>query len=136
MKQPFKTTLMAIAIAALLTALCCCQESLPDRCAREAKEYTSKKCPAPIDEYTVMDSLTFDKATLTLSYYYTMRGNADNKANIVRDKAHKALVDQVRNSTALKAYKDEGYRFGYIYHSAKNPKEVLYSTVITEKDYR
>lgn len=127
---------MAIAATALLTVAIGCQESLPDRCAREAKEYTAKKCPVSIDEYTTMDSLTFDKATLTLNYYYTMKGNADNKQNIVQDKAHKALVDQVRNSTTLKAYKDEGYRFGYIYHSAKNPKEVLYSTVITEKDYQ
>ena len=44
----------------LLTA---CQESLEDRCEREAKEYTKKHCPALIAENIVMDEMTFEKAT-------------------------------------------------------------------------
>lgn len=34
-------------MAAMLIAVSC-QESLEDRCAREAKEYNDKKCPAKV----------------------------------------------------------------------------------------
>ena len=62
-------------IGAVLTA---CQESFEDRCEREAKDFTTKKCPAQINLNTRIDSMTFDKRTLTVSYYYTMSGSADN----------------------------------------------------------
>ena len=43
-------TLMAGAM--LLTS---CQESLEDRCAREAKEFTEKNCPRAVDKEIVLD---------------------------------------------------------------------------------
>ena len=55
-----------------------CQESLEDRCAREAMSYTEKKCPAKIGENTTIDSLIFERESHTLHYYYTLTGNADN----------------------------------------------------------
>ena len=55
-------TLMAGAM--LLTA---CQESLEDRCAREAKEFTEKNCPRAVDKEIVLDSMTFENATHTIS---------------------------------------------------------------------
>ena len=38
-----------------------CQESMEDRAAREAKEYTKRMCPTPIYNDTRTDSVTFDK---------------------------------------------------------------------------
>ena len=46
-----------IAVALVVTA---CQETLEERCEREAKEYTEKHCPTPIAKDIVMDSMTFD----------------------------------------------------------------------------
>lgn len=129
MKKIFYTMLAA----ALLTA---CQESLEDRCEREAKEYTAKKCPAPVGENTVIDSLVFERATHTMHYYYTLSGNADNPEAIIGETVRKALLDQIKNSTAVKAYKDNGYSFAYTYHSAKTKGKVLFSATITEKDYK
>ena len=121
----------------LILILCvACQESLEDRCTRECKEYTTKKCPAPIDEFTTLDSLTFEPSTHTLCYFYTMKGAADTPANINATTAREALVEQVKNATSLKAYKDEGYNFRYAYHSQSDPSLLLFSTLITEKDYR
>ena len=69
--------LCIIAILALILASC--QESLEDRCEREAKEYTAKQCPIRIDKTTRMDSLTFERETHTIHYYYTLMGNADSE---------------------------------------------------------
>lgn len=74
-----------------------CQESLEDRCARECKAYTEKKCPARIGDNTMIDSLVFNKDTHTLSYHYTLSGNADSKEQVMALDAKDLLTKQLRN---------------------------------------
>lgn len=125
--------LLLFFFAALLTA---CQESLEERCAREAKEYTERKCPARINEFTRIDSLTFDKASHTMHYYYTLSGNADNAEAIARSNPRETLAREVRNTTSMEIYREAGYRFAYTYRSESRPERVLFETVIEEKDYQ
>ena len=52
-----------------LSFVIACQESLEDRCAREAKEFTSaKNCPSKIEKNINIDSLTFERET-RIGYY-------------------------------------------------------------------
>lgn len=95
----------AIITALALTA---CQESLEERCAREAEEYTKKKCPARIDQNTVIDSLVFERATHTMHYYYTLTGTADDPKTFTMFNAENVLLTQLKNSTMIKTYKDAG----------------------------
>jgi len=125
-------------ILPILVVMCfvSCQESLEDRCAREAKNYTEKKCPAPVGENTTIDSLVFDKQTHTMCYYYTLSGLADDKDVIDKANPHNALLQEVRNTTSTKAYKDAGYSFKYTYFSQKNRGVVLFEALFTAKDYQ
>ncbi len=126
-----------IALALMLAAIMAsCQESLEDRCAREAKEYTKKKCPARIRENMIIDSMAFDRTTHTLHYYYTLNGNADNEDVIKRNDIHGALLRQIKNATSVKEYKDAGYNFAYTYCSAKEKGKVLFEVTFTQSDYR
>lgn len=125
---------MITVVAAM--ALTACQESLEDRCAREAKVYTEKNCPAPIGENTTLDSLVFDKATHTMCYYYSLSGAADDPAVIDKVNPRKVLLDEVRNATSTKTYKDAGYNFRYTYLSSKKHGLVLFEATFTPKDYR
>ena len=100
-------------IAYMLTA---CQESLEDRCARESKEYTKKNCPVKIDNNTTLDSLTFERETHTLHYYYKLTG-------------------LLKNTTTLRVYKENKYRFAYTYRSEKDPSKIMLEVVFTDKDY-
>lgn len=126
---------MKYAYLSLLLLTVACQESLEDRCAREAREYTAKKCPARIDAHTTVDSFTFERATHTVHYHYTLSGPADNKEAVMSINPREKLLEAVRNATADKDYKDAGYNFTYTYRSASNPQEVLFETTFTEKDY-
>ncbi|WP_028912975.1 hypothetical protein [Prevotella sp. MA2016] len=119
-------------IALLFTA---CQESLEDRCERDAKEYTRKHCPTAIDQNTIIDSLTFDRATHTIHYYYKLTGVADEEEMLKQINAVGELKKGLKNSTAVKTYKDAKYRFAYTYRSEKDPKKILLDVVFTEKDY-
>lgn len=112
-----------------------CQESLEDRCEKELREYTKKKCPAEIAENTFIDSITFDRQTHTIHYHYTLSGMADNADLISKANPRDLLIKEIRNSTSSLIYKENGYSFEYTYRSKKNPKEILFNTIVTKKDY-
>ena len=112
-----------------------CQESLEDKCERDAKEYTRKHCPTAIDNNTIIDSLTFDRATHTIHYYYRLTGVADEEKTLNRIDAVKTLKQSLKNTTAVKVYKDNKYKFAYTYRSEKDPKKILFEVVFTDKDY-
>ena len=122
-------------LSVFLLLLTACQESLEDRCARETKEYTRKNCPAKMDNNSILDSLTFERETHTLHYYYRLTGFADNDSIVEKLDAANILKNELRNTTTLKLYKDNHYRFAYTYRSEKDPKKVLLDFVFTDKDY-
>ncbi len=127
--------LLIFAIA--LVTLSGCHESIEDRAARETKEYTEKNCPTPTVNYTRMDSITFDKASRTMNYYYTLCDKADNPKIIdkQRDELRKTLLKSLKASTQLKVYKQAGFNIKYVYHSEKSPNAILFKAEFTKKDY-
>ena len=124
--------LFVIAAVLLLTA---CQQSLDEKAAEEARMYTRKNCPARMGDNIILDSMTFHQPTRTLHYHYTLTGTADRVGLINKEEARSALLTELKNTTAMQAYKDEGFRFAYTYHSQKNPSEVLFKVVFTKQDY-
>jgi hypothetical protein len=125
-----------IVFATLALFLTSCQESLEDRCARDAKTYTAKNCPAKMEENIILDSLTFERATHTLHYYYRMTGIADKENALDTAAAAQILRDGLKNTTAMKVYKDNGYNFTYTYRSEKDPKKTILEVALTKKDYQ
>ena len=122
-------------LSVIMLLLTACQESLEDRCARETKEYTRKNCPAKMDNNIILDSLTFERETHTLHYYYKLTGFADQDTIVKKLDAVNILKEELRNTTTLKLYKDNHYRFAYTYRSEKNPEKVLLDVLLTDKDY-
>ena len=112
-----------------------CQESLEDKCERDAKEYTRKHCPTAIDNNTIIDSLTFDRVTHTIHYYYRLTGVADEEKMIEQINAVDLLKKSLKNTTSVKVYKDNKYKFAYTYRSEKDPKKILLEVFFTDKDY-
>ena len=115
--------------------LASCQETLEERAARESRDYTEKHCPAPIAYQVTMDSMTFDKASHTFSYYYSLNGTLDDSTYLKQSNPRDMLLQQVKNSTNLKIYKEAGYSFRYVYNSTKN-KATLFDVTFKQKDYQ
>ena len=65
-----------------------CHDSLDDRAEKEARNYTERYCPTPVQQNQRTDSLTFDRHTHTYNYYYTLTGPADN-ADVISDNRQK-----------------------------------------------
>lgn len=122
--KKFIYALMALSLAA-------CTESLEDKAAREAKEYTEKYCPTPFINDSRTDSTSFDKKTKTYNYYVTLRGKADNATVIAanKEKLHSIQQEALDNNPGLKSYKEAHFRFRFIYHSASRKGQVLLDDV-------
>ena len=128
MKKSFLFVLTAILFAA-------CQESLEDKCEREAKEFTRKNCPAMIAQEIMMDSMTFERATHTIHYYYKLTGQSDRSDAYNMEEAAKMLKEGLKNTTSVQTYKNEGYNFTYTYRSEKDPKTIWLEVKLSKKDY-
>ena len=107
-----------------------CQESFDERCAREAREFTAKHCPQPQGEGCRMDSTTFDAATRTIVYHYTLYGPLDEetvRAKVVSgaDSLRSMMLVSLKNSISLKEYKERGLNFTYTYASQSMRKTLL-----------
>ena len=98
-----------LAVAALL--LCSMPGVAGEKAARECRQYTQKNCPARFDDNTILDSMTFDRATHTLHYYFTLAGTADSIGCSMKREATKALVSELHNTTMMRMYKEADYNF-------------------------
>ena len=105
-----------------------CQESLEDKAARQAKEYTERYCPTPVVNYSRTDSVVFDKKRNVYIYYLSFCDLLDDPKIIEenRDKITDMLTQSVRESTGLKNFIEAGFKFEYVCHSEKEPKKVLF----------
>ena len=130
MKKIFILTLAGILLVS-------CQESLEERAAREAREMTENKCPMPIGDNMMLDSIVFDIPTLTQSQYFRFTGDNDNDSVVcVLQNAKQALVAELKNSPSYKPLMEKGVNFHYIYRSNKNPEKIYLEMTLTKEDYQ
>ena len=134
MIRTVKNMILAIPVGILLFTSC--QESLEDRCARECKENTKKKCPVLVTKDVYLDSLSFDPSDHLMAYYYTVEGVLDNAEALVQHDLRGMLLKELKNSSSLKLYKDEGYNFRYTYFSTKEKGTKLFEATFRKSDYR
>lgn len=137
MKKNLYTLLFVSAAMTLSLTTSCRHTTLEDRAEKDAREFTERYCPTPEENMQRMDSLTFDRATHTFNYYYRLSGAADNieAINKVRGQVKTALLNELKGNTTNKTYKDQGYNFRYIFHSASTGKK-LFEERFTKKDYK
>jgi PBP1b-binding outer membrane lipoprotein LpoB len=124
------------AVLAAVVLLTGCQETMDERCAREAREYTEKKCPVQVTTGVMMDSLVYEASTRTLVYYYTVEGVLDDAEALRTHNLRGMLLKELRNSANMKDYKEAGYNFRYVYWSTKENGAQLFETTFRQKDYQ
>jgi len=137
-RNPILTmTMKHLPILLSLLLLAACQEKKLDRFERETREYTERNCPKEVDAITVLDSMVFhNDGSLNYIYYYTVtltdeqRETFKAKLDDIKDGVAKGL----RNSIEVKAMKEAGLNFVYVYRDAVSGKLVAKYTV-TRKEY-
>lgn len=115
----------------------CKPDSFADKMVRETRENTEKLCPMEVDQDTMLDSMSFDKKSHTLYYYYSLHGFLDFDSLYTDDvvAAHReTLIKDIRQSVTLRDVKKEKANFKCIYLSASTGK-VLLQYEIPAADY-
>lgn len=132
-----KRILLVSIIALACIAMSSCHESFEQRAAREAREYTEKYCPTPVQNYARTDSVTFDIDSKTFNYYCSLSGMLDDGKVIEKkkDELAESLLKNIKENTGLRAYKKEGFCFAYILRSTKDNKVMLFKRKFTPADY-
>ena len=137
------SVLTFLGVMVMLLVNSSCQENRRDRIEREAKEYTSKSCPAvqyqdPVLTIT-LDSLVFhaDDPQNNYTYFYSFDGDAEAQANLnaKRDELYQTMLERVRNSVDLRHIKEEGFNIVYAYYKAGTDEKII-EFVFTPEDYR
>lgn len=111
----------------VVSFLVSCTESIEDKAAREAKEYTEKFCPTPVISGSSTDSTVFERSSKTYIYYMTLSGNADRPDVIAKNRKllHDAQKHALDNNPGIKKYKEAGINFRFVYRSASHKDSVL-----------
>ena len=123
----------ALFLSAVISLLAGCQhETVDDRAAREASDYTKQMCPTPIENFTRTDSLVFNRATRTLIYYCAFSDKMDDEKMVAinRNKLVEGLKAGIKNDIGLKTYLEAGIHVMYVVHSTKEPQKVLFKEQI------
>lgn len=119
----------SICIALVLIALLfsSCQETLEENAERQARDYTRKYCPTPIDNDTRTDSIVFDTQKKVYYYYISFFNSLDDEyiVNENKDRFAQMLTQSIKDSPGQRSFLEAGFRFEYICHSGSNPKKVL-----------
>ena len=127
--------IFAVAAMVLLSG---CHESMEKRAQREAREYTERYCPTPVQNYTRTDSVVFDINTHTYHYFCSVVDELDDAKifKLNKNKINNALLMNVRENTIFLAYKKAGFSFSWTLRSEKNPNIVYFERKYTAKDYK
>ena len=129
---------LIIGIVACAALLCSCHENMEKRAQREAREYTEKYCPTPVQNYTRTDSVVFDIDTKTYHYYCSITGDLDDQRvfDLNRQKISDALLANLKDNMAFVPYKKEGFAFQWTLRSDKDKNVVYFDKKFTEKEYK
>ena len=129
-----KKTFLLLAAAVMFTA---CQESLEERAAREAREVTENKCPMPVGDNMMLDSIVFDIPKLTQSQYFRFIGDNDNDSVVYAlQDAKRILVAELKSTPTYRSLMNKGVSFRYVYRSNKNPEKTYLDITLTKEDYQ
>ncbi len=79
--------------------------------------------------------MTFDAATHTIGYFYTLSGQLDDTALVARNDMREMLLRELRNSAKLKMYKEADYLFRYVYYSKSQKGRKLFESTFRPSDY-
>ncbi|MBQ9559908.1 MAG: hypothetical protein IJ762_02335 [Bacteroidaceae bacterium] len=129
-----KKTYLPLLIAAMALASCH-KQTFDERVMEDVNHFNEKEAPKQIDLYTSFDSMRYEKETQTVSYFYTISGDADSEELFASKEIEMELLKNLRNSIQLKPHKEHGMQFHYRYISNEHGTPLL-DVTFTPDDYK
>lgn len=127
-------------LLAALVFLCGCHRSLDEQILLETQNYTRKECPKKLDEYTVLDSLTytFNDSVRIHSCHYSVSGMLDNDSvytpDIIEGFRENVLTD-IRTNLDYRRLRQHQVTFTFHYRSATKPNTEYLCLTFKPEEY-
>ncbi|MCF0198476.1 MAG: hypothetical protein HUK02_04030 [Bacteroidaceae bacterium] len=114
---------------------------MQERIHEDVDNFNEVEAPKPVDEFTLLDSLSYTDSLNTLIYYYHMTSDVDT-ARIsaqeladVREALYQQYANNIRGNLKSKPYKDYGVTFRYIYYK-EDAQHPIFDFTYTPEDYK
>ena len=100
-------------------------------------ENTQRNTALHLYRTTRTDSVAFDVKTKTYHYYCSITDVLDDRKvfDLNRNKISEALLANIKDNTAFRPYKEEGFAFQWTLRSDKDKNVVYFDKRFTPKDY-
>lgn len=118
----------------LPTILISCKDGFDKDLEREAKEFTTNRCPIEVESGTTLDSLTYDPNRRIYTSYYSLNGTNEPFYSSNASLLHQMLLQRLKSSADYKDIKAAKVTFGFIYIS-KTDGHTVYHTEIGPAEY-
>lgn len=133
--------ILSVFCAICVLSLLSCHLSLDERIRKETEAYRLKECPKPMDECTVLDSLsyTFGNGVRTHACYYTLSGFMDNDSCYVPqvvESFRESVLQDIRTNLLYKRLREHGVTFEFHYRSASQPDKEYVHLTFTPEEYK
>lgn len=113
-----------------------CQESWKEKVIRETREMSLRDCPHYLTPGLIVDSLSFDPERNIRHTYYTLVDSltvTDEITAEMREAIHKALLDEIKQTTDLVTMRKHECAFHYHYRMQSDGRLVLEDSITAEE---
>lgn len=111
----------------------CQRQSFDEAVAAEVERFNTQEAPKRMEDVMTQDSMSYDIASRTLTYFYTVEGVGEEL--FPADQLKEQILQNIRASITLKTHKEHDVTFRYHY-TGRASQKVLLDAVFTPEDYK
>ena len=136
-----KSLIPAYVLLFSLVIFSCSQETMDERLSREAREYTTRYCPKPLDEVVTLDSVVYylpqKNESGRYAYFHTVECDSMTILNLIeqRDYVRDELLSKINNAQDMTYLKEHGVTIQYTFYT-KIEKQIIYDFRYTKGMYK
>lgn len=113
--------------------VCCQRQTFDEAVAAEVERFNAQEAPKRVEEVMTQDSMAYDIATHTLSYFYTVEGLGEER--FPKEQLQQQILQHIRSSIQLKTHKEHDVSFRYRY-MGRQGGNVLLDLTVRPEDYK
>ena len=111
----------------------CQRQSFDEAVAAEVERFNTQEAPKRMEDVMTQDSMSYDIASRTLTYFYTVEGVGEEL--FPKDELKEQILQNIRASITLKTHKEHDVTFRYHY-TGRTSQKVLLDAVFTPEEYK
>lgn len=120
-----------VILGASLILFSSCRESLDHRILRETSSFNQRNCPKRIDDYVVLDSISYivnENTPNEYKYCHSVNCDSTDFALLIEheENMRNEILKRIRNAQDLRLIKDAGITISYLFYTQDSKDSIFY----------